>query len=144
MSKITDIDISVVKGFVICKESGEYIFDWMIESDLNPILLSSYVGALSLFGIDHLNQIDEIIIKGPETEMIVVNGHHLVLITILEKDFSSNNDFKEQAEEILNNFYDTFKDEIDQAIDTTPFEEFKDTLRNHVESFLKSIQTQKD
>lgn len=144
MSKIADIDISVVKGFVICKESGEYIFDWMIESELNPILLSSYVGALSLFGIDHLNQIDEIIIKGPETEMIVVNGHHLVLITILEKDFSSNYDFKEQSEEILDNFYETFEDQIEQAVDTTPFEAFKETLRDHIESFLKSIQNQKD
>lgn len=141
MSKIANIDISVVKGFVICKESGEYIFDWMIESELNPILLSSYVGALSLFGIDHLNQIDEIIIKGPETEMIVVNSNHLVLITILEKDFSSNYDLKELAEELLDNFYETYKDELDQAIDTSPFEAFKDTLKTRVENFLKSINT---
>lgn len=139
MSKITDFDINVVKGFVICKESGEYIFDWMIDSDLNPILLSSYVGALSLFGIDHLNQIDEIIIKGPDTEMIIVNSHHLVIITILEKDFSSKIDFKDEAEELLNLFYKTYKNEIEQAIDTTPFEGFKETLKTHVETFLNSL-----
>lgn len=139
MSKIGDFDISVVKGFIICKESGEYIFDWMIDSNLNPILLSSYVGALSLFGIDHLEQIDEIIIRGPETEMIVVNKHHLVLITILEKDFSADYEFKDQAEELLENFYNSYKDEIERAIDTTPFEEFKDTLKIHVEEFLDSI-----
>jgi len=139
LSKITDFDISVVKGFVICKESGEYIFDWMIDSELNPILLSSYVGALSLFGIDHLNQIDEIIIKGPDTEMIIVNSHHLVIITILEKDFSAKIDFKDEAEELLDMFYNTYKNEIEEAIDTSPFEAFKETLKTHVTSFLDSL-----
>ncbi len=137
---MADFDIKVVKGIIICKESGEYIFDLMIDSDLNPILLSSYVGALSLFGIDHLGEINEIIIKGGKQDMVVINDYHLVLLMILDKEFSANYNFRKQAKQELDLFYETYREEINKAVDTSPFEEFRPLLKEHIREYLKNLK----
>ena len=56
-----------MKAIVICRESGEYLLDLILDSEINPILLSSFVGALSLFGKDNLGKINEINVKGLDT-----------------------------------------------------------------------------
>ncbi|MFX1269680.1 MAG: hypothetical protein ACFFAK_17105, partial [Promethearchaeota archaeon] len=57
--KLRDLKISLeietevsklLKGIVICKETGVYLLDLILDSEINPVLLSSFVGALSLFG----------------------------------------------------------------------------------------------
>ena len=67
-----EIELSkLLKGIVICKESGEYLLDLILDSDIDPVLLSSFVGALSLFG-KNLEKIEEINIKGLDVYMIIV------------------------------------------------------------------------
>ena len=43
-------EYQLLKGIIICKESGEYLIDLILDTDINPIMLSSFVGALSMFG----------------------------------------------------------------------------------------------
>ena len=69
--KITIEDYKLVKGIVICKESGEYLLDLILDSKINPVLLSSFVGALRLFG-NNLGEIEEINIKGLDVDMIIL------------------------------------------------------------------------
>jgi hypothetical protein len=121
-----------IKGIVICKVTGEYIFDLMFESELNPLLLSSYTGALSLFGHDNIGKIDEIIIKGEDIAMIIVNKHKLVLIAILEKNFAANYDFKEEGEKILELFYQNYKDDI-SSVEVEKFDPFKEILKEKIQ-----------
>ncbi|MEJ2251330.1 MAG: hypothetical protein P8Y97_16975, partial [Candidatus Lokiarchaeota archaeon] len=131
-----NIDIKQLKGIVICKKSGEYLLDLILDTEIDPILLSSFVGALSLFGQNNLGKIEEIIIKGLEIEMITVTKHDLVLITIVDKSFPREN-FREQSIKALDNFYILYKDEIQECIDISIFNSFKRILKMQIEDYFK-------
>lgn len=132
-------NINLLKGIVICKESGEYLVDLILDSDINPILLSSFVGALSLFGQDSLGRIEEIIVKGLNVQMIIVNKHNLILITILDKEFAKDG-IREEAEKALDNFYTLYEDEIDECIEVCKFESFKKILYMQIEEYFNQLQ----
>ena len=44
----------LIKGIVVCRDSGEYLLDLIFETKVDPLILSSFIGALNLFGKDHL------------------------------------------------------------------------------------------
>ncbi|MBD3211935.1 MAG: hypothetical protein GF311_04930 [Candidatus Lokiarchaeota archaeon] len=139
----TKYDMNLLKGIVICKESGEYLVDLILDSDINPILLSSFVGALSLFGKDSLGRIEEIIIKGLNVQMIIVNRHSLVLIAILDKDFVKEG-IREQAEKALDNFYTLYQDEIEECIEVCKFDSFKKILYMQIEEYFHNLQNREE
>ncbi|MBD3195030.1 MAG: hypothetical protein GF317_08255 [Candidatus Lokiarchaeota archaeon] len=131
-------DLTKMKGIVICKESGEYLVDLILDMDINPILLSSFVGALSLFGKDNLGKIEEILIKGLDVEMIIVNKYNLVLIAILGKELT-HQDIRGEAEKALDNFYELYKEEIKDCIDVCKFDSFKKILQMQVEDYFQKL-----
>lgn len=138
-------DIELLKGIVICKESGEYLLDLIIDSDINPILLSSFVGALALFGQDNLGRIEEIIIKGLNVQMIIVNKHKLVFIAILDKNLVKEGEgIRNEAEKALDNFYTLYQDEIDECIDVCKFESFKKILYMQIEEYFHNLQNREE
>ena len=136
-------DIKPLKGIVICKESGEYLLDLILDSDINPILLSSFVGALSLFGKDSLGKIEEITIKGLNVEMIIVSKHNLIFIAILDKDFAKDG-VREEAEKALDNFYTLYQDEIDECMDVFKFDSFKKILLMQIQEFFHNLENQSE
>lgn len=134
-----EYDISLLKGIIICKQSGEYLLDLILDSEIDPVLLSSFVGALSLFGKDNLGKIEEIIIKGLNVEMIIVNKYDLVLITILDKDFVKHN-IRKQAEKALDNFYLFYQDQFDNCMDVERFDSFKSVLLDQIREYFKELE----
>ncbi|MBY8982063.1 MAG: hypothetical protein KGD57_03880 [Candidatus Lokiarchaeota archaeon] len=140
MNNTTDIyNINLLKGVIICKESGEYLVDLILDSDINPILLSSFIGALSLFGKDNLGKIEEILIKGLNVEMVVVSKHNLILIAIMDKRFNKYY-IREEAEKALDNFYTFYKNEIDECYDVCKFESFKKILLMQIIEYFDKIK----
>jgi hypothetical protein len=133
-----NFNINLLKGIVICKKSGEYLLDLIFDSEIDPVLLSSFVGALSLFGQDNLGKIEEIIIKGLEIEMITVTKHNLVLITIVDKNFPKQN-IRKQSEKALDNFYTLYKDEIQECTNINKYNSFKKILRMQIEDYFEVI-----
>ncbi|MFO7795689.1 MAG: hypothetical protein ACQERB_02945 [Promethearchaeati archaeon] len=136
-------DIKLLKGIVICKESGEYLLDLILDSDINPILLSSFVGALSLFGKDSLGKIEEINIKGLNVEMIIVSKHNLIFIAILDKGFAKES-IREEAEKALDNFYTLYEDEIDECMDVFKFDSFKKILLMQIKEYFYNLESKKE
>ena len=51
------------------------------------MLLSSFVGALSLFYNERLGQLEEIHIKSENENMIIISKYKIILIMILDKNF---------------------------------------------------------
>ncbi|MFW9771711.1 MAG: hypothetical protein ACFFBY_08550 [Promethearchaeota archaeon] len=128
----------MLKGIVICKETGVYLLDLILDSEINPILLSSFVGALSLFGEENMGKIEEITIKGLDIQMIIVCKHKLILIAIMDKDFLKQ-DIREEAEKALDMFYTLYKNEIDECVDVFIFDSFKKILLKQIEDFFNKI-----
>ena len=112
--------------------------DLILDSDINPMLLSSFVGALSLFGSENLGKIEEITIKGLSIQMVIVNKFDLVLIAIMDKDFVKE-DMREEAEKALDMFYHLYKNEISDSTDVSQFESFKKILYDQIVEYFNRI-----
>ena len=109
-----------------------------MDSEINPMLLSSFVGALSLFGSESLGKIEEITIKGLSIQMIIVNKFDLVLIAIMDKDFVKE-DMREEAEKALDMFYHLYQNEISDSTDVSQFESFKKILYDQIVEYFTRI-----
>ena len=112
--------------------------DLILDSEINPMLLSSFVGALSLFGSESLGKIEEITIKGLSIQMIIVNKFDLVLIAIMDKDFVKE-DIREEAEKALDMFYHLYQNEISDCTDVSQFESFKKLLYDQIVEYFKRV-----
>ncbi len=99
------------------------------------MLLSSFVGALSLFGSENMGKIEEITIKGLSIQMIIVNKFDLVLIAIMDKNFVKE-DMREEAVKALDMFYHLYKNEIGDCTDVSQFESFKKVLYDQIVEYF--------
>ena len=143
MKEHSDLEeLNFVKAIVICKESGEYLLDFILDHQINPISLSSFIGALSMFGKDGLGQIKEITIKGLNLELVIINKHKLVLLTIVDKSFMSDK-IREDYEKSLDMFYLLYKKDIEQySLDTARFESFKKILILQIQEHFENYKAQ--
>ena len=131
---------ALLKGIVICKESGEYLLDLILDAKINPVLLSSFVGALRLFG-DNLGEIKEINVKGLDVNMIIVYKYNLIFVAIMDKSLVKH-DIREEAEKALDMFYTLYRMEINRnCIDINQFEYFKKILSKQIEVYSKKIRS---
>ena len=99
------------------------------------MLLSSFVGALSLFGSENMGKIEEITIKGLSIQMIIVNKYDLVLIAIMDKDFVKD-DIRKEAVKALDMFYHLYQNEIEDCTDVSQFESFKKVLYDQIVEYF--------
>ena len=117
------------------------MLDLILDSEINPILLSSFVGALQLFGAENMGKIEEIRIKGLSIDMIIVNKYNLVMIIIMDKAFVKH-DIREESEKALDMFYAIYKDQIEDCSDVCQFESFKKVLYDQIEEYFKRIKNE--
>ncbi|MFX1354526.1 MAG: hypothetical protein ACFFGP_11225 [Promethearchaeota archaeon] len=135
----TDSEVSkLLKGIIICKETGVYLLDLILDSEINPILLSSFVGALSLFGEENMGKIEEITIKGLDIQMIIVSKNKLILIAIMDKEFLKDG-IREEAEKALDMFYTLYKNEIEDCVDVYIFDSFKKILYEQINDYFNKF-----
>ena len=135
----TDSEVSkLLKGIVICKETGIYLLDLILDSEINPILLSSFVGALSLFGEENMGRIEEITIKGLDIQMIIVSKNKLILIAIMDKEILKDG-IREEAEKALDMFYSLYKNEIEECVDVCIFDSFKKILYKQINDYFTKL-----
>jgi hypothetical protein len=120
-----------------------YLLDLILDSEINPVLLSAFVGALSLFGAENMGKIEEISIKGLAIQMIIVNKFDLVLIAIMDKDFVKD-DMREEAVKALDMFYHLYQNEIDDCSEVLQFESFKKVLYNQIVEYFQRIADNSD
>ncbi len=99
------------------------------------MLLSSFVGALSLFGAENMGKIEEITIKGLSIQMIIVNKFDLVLIAIMDKHFVKD-DIRDEAVKALDMFYHLYQNEIGDCTDVSQFESFKQVLYDQIVEYF--------
>ena len=129
-----------IKGIVIAKTSGEYLLDLILDTEINPVLLSSFVGALSLFGKDNLGKIEEINVKGLDVDMIVVYKYNLILIAIISHEFTE--DIRDEAEKALDMFYSSYVKELQnlECLNVAIFEEFKKVLYLQIQDYFEILK----
>ena len=112
--------------------------DLILDSDINPILLSSFIGALSLFGKSKLGKIKEISITGIDVNMIIVYKYELILIIIVDTDFLTHN-IRTEAEKALDMFYSSYLAEINNGVEVSVFNGFKKILYMQIQDYLEIL-----
>ncbi len=138
--------LSQLKCLILAKVSGEYLVDLIFEKSINPTLLSGFVGALSLFGKSNLGKIEEITVKGLNIEMVVVSDYGLVCILMIDSNLK-HLDFRNELETLLDIFYSTYKDKIDDCkncVDVSEFQDFKQVLQDQIQDFFDKLNRQGD
>ncbi|MFW9941577.1 MAG: hypothetical protein ACFFFT_11095 [Candidatus Thorarchaeota archaeon] len=119
------------------------MLDLILDSKIDPVLLSSFVGALRLFG-NNLGELEEINIKGLDVDMIIVYKYNLIFIAILDKEFLKH-DIREEAEKSLDMFYTLYRTEINNAdCEITQFESFKNILAKQIEEYFIKLKNEED
>lgn len=117
------------------------MLDLILDSEINPVLLSSFVGALSLFGKDNLGKIEEISIKGLDVNMIIVYKYNLFLIAILSKELVKH-DIRDEIEKSLDIFYSSYVNELNNLnnIDVSIFDDFKKLLYLQMRDYFEILK----
>ncbi len=110
----------------------------ILDSEINPVLLSAFVGALSMFGKENLGRIKEIRVIGLDVDMIVVSKHGLVLIALMDKDFAKR-EIRAEGEKLLDLFYSMYEKSIEDCIEISQFKKFKEILQEEVQIYLDRI-----
>ena len=112
----------------------------IFDTEINPVLLSSFVGALSLFGKDNLGKIEEINVKGLAVDMIVVYKYNLILIAIISHDFKD--DIRDEAEKALDMFYSSYVKELQnlEFLNVSIFDEFKKVLYLQIQDYFEILK----
>ena len=112
----------------------------ILDTEINPVLLSSFVGALSLFGKDNLGKIEEINVKGLAVDMIVVYKYNLILIAIISHDFKD--DIRDEAEKALDMFYSSYVKELQnlEFLNVSIFDEFKKVLYLQIQDYFEILK----
>ncbi len=105
--------------------------------------MSSFVGALSLFGKDNLGKIEEINVKGLDVDMVIVYKYDLFLIAILSHEIVSHgHDIRAEAAKALEMFYSSYVNEINnskECVDISMFDDFKKLLFLQIQDYLEII-----
>ncbi|MBD3197682.1 MAG: hypothetical protein GF317_21700 [Candidatus Lokiarchaeota archaeon] len=138
---MSDSDVSsVIKGIIISKDTGEHLFDLILDSSLNPQLLSSFAGALTHFGGENIGKIEDIIINGLDIQMVIVYKYHLILIAMLTKDVRRD-DVKNEANEVLDLFYSLYETKLknNELIDVNSLQSFKILLFKQFNQFYEKL-----
>lgn len=139
MSEYADTGFKIIKSIVICKDTGEYLVDLILDSKINPIMISSFVSALSMFGDENMGKIQEISVKGIDVEMVVVAKHGLILIALMDRDFYKDI-VRESGEQILDFFYKMYKTDLEDCSEISKFKDFRDILMSEVQMSLDKVK----
>ncbi|MBD3229501.1 MAG: hypothetical protein GF329_15055 [Candidatus Lokiarchaeota archaeon] len=132
-----------VKGIIIAKDSGVPLVSHILDSEIDKNLISGFVSALSFFGKKNLGQIEEIMIKGLNLDLLIVNKYELIIIMIISPRIDKA-DAREEAEKALENFYKMFKDKLDgKPKPTSEFIQFEKVLKNQIREYEEKIKSEK-
>jgi len=100
-------------GIFICRNGGDILFSYQIDSTLKIDLISNFIAALSMFGEENVGQIKRIFIEGLNVEMNIVSKYNLISVFFFRPNMVRNH-LEEEAEILLDRFYEIFKEPIKQ------------------------------
>ena len=139
MSEYAESEFKIIRSVIICKNSGEFLVDLRLKSNIDPIMISSFVSALSMFGGENMGKIEEISVKGIDVEMVVVSKFGLVFIALMDRDFHKEI-VRERGMRILELFQGMYETELEQVQDISKFIPFKNVLLSEIQVGLDKMK----
>lgn len=113
----------LVHAFIISDNNGRFLVDIVRNPKIETEHLSSFIGALKIFGEETLGKIRDIQINGLDINLMIVAKYNLISIVILDSDLPELN-MRDGCEKILDAFNKFFKDKVENW--NGALEEFRD------------------
>ncbi|QEE15307.1 hypothetical protein DSAG12_01132 [Promethearchaeum syntrophicum] len=126
-------------GIFICRTGGDILFSYQIDSTLKIDLISNFIAALSMFGKENVGQIKRIYIEGLNVEMNIVSKKSLITVFFFRPNMVKNH-LEEEAEILLNRFYEVFKEPIELGKGNLGiYQKFEEELCISVLNYLRKL-----
>jgi len=139
MSEYEKTEFKIIRALVICKTSGQYLVDQIFDTKINPIMISSFVSALSMFGQENMGKIEEISVKGIDVELIIVSKHDLILIVLMDRHFYKDI-IRKSGEKILDLFFAMFSNQLGDSEEIEQFSDFRDVLFSEAQDCIDKMK----
>ena len=131
-------------GIFICRTGGDILFSYQIDPTLKIDLISNFIAALSMFGEENVGQIKRIFIEGLNVEMNIVSKFDLITVFFFKPNMVRDH-LEEEAEILLDKFYSTFKEPIQQGkTNLRIYQKFEEEMCLSVLNYLRKIGIYKD
>ncbi|MHA1818932.1 MAG: hypothetical protein ACTSVC_00550 [Promethearchaeota archaeon] len=128
-----------IKGIFISKVDGVFLVSALFDKEIEVSLLSSFIAGLNMFGKETIGQIEEIIIKGLDLEIFVVQYNDLILTAIFKKSMKKQN-IKEEALRVLKLFHERYQSVLNNELtDISKFKDFENILYEQIEAYFAKI-----
>lgn len=135
-----------VKAVIISTSNGVPLVSVKVDETFNEELIAPFFSAIKNFSEEQIGSLSESLIKGGDSDVLVVQEHELILIAIMDKSLKKIN-IEREAREALHNFHEMYKKEIhamDQgSVDLHIFKEFQDALKRQIKNYYSKIDERK-
>jgi hypothetical protein len=135
-----------ILGIHISRAGGDVLYSFTIDKTIKIDLISQFVAALSVFGEEMIGGIKQFILKGVKIDVVIYFKHQIILSVfyhtasrIKEADY-----IDKEAEIILDDFYETFKEQIQNGRNNQLiYEKFDKSMLYIIHSYFKRIELMK-
>jgi hypothetical protein len=132
-----------ILGIHISRSGGDVLYSFTIDKTIKIDLISQFIAALSVFGEEMIGGIKQFILKGIEIDVVIYFKNQLIFSAfyhsasrIKEVDYISK-----EAELILDDFYEKFKEQIDQNRNNQLiYEKFDKSMLYIIQNYFKRIE----
>jgi hypothetical protein len=137
----TELNAIWIKAIFITRDSGEILVNFTNDPNIHTDLLSAFISGLFLFGKESVQRIEEIFIKGPDLELLIVYKHGLILTAIFSVSMVKMN-LRAEAEQVLDAFYEKYCESLPNWTGCTDdFLEFTDILKAQITAYFSRVRS---
>jgi len=132
-----ELDFNTVRAIVICKWTGEFLVDLIIDKSVDSILLSGFVASLSMFADASLGKIEDISVNGVDMDMVIVTNGELIAVVMMDKTYLKER-VREEVKNLLEAFTIMYRDDLyANSCNSEQFSNFSNVIMSHIHQFGK-------
>ncbi|TXT59435.1 MAG: hypothetical protein BAJALOKI2v1_210036 [Promethearchaeota archaeon] len=137
-----------VKAVIISTSNGVPLVSVKVDESFDEELIAPFFSAIHNFSEVQIGSLSESLIKGGDSDVLLVQEHDLILIAIMDKSLKKI-DIEKEAREALYNFHNIYKEEINtmkkDCVDLKVFKKFEILLKKQIEDYYEKVdETSKD
>jgi len=140
-ARLKSIIKKTIIGIHISRSGGDVLYSFTIDKTIKIDLISQFVAALSVFGDEMIGGIKQFIIKGVKVDVVIFFKHQLIISAFFHTSQIKGADYlSEEAEIILDDFYNSFKEQLEKGrSNQLIYERFDNSMLSIIQNYFKRI-----
>ena len=141
-ARLKTIIKKTILGIHISRAGGDVLYSFTIDKTIKIDLISQFIAALSVFGDEMIGGIKQFIIKGIKIDVVIYFKHALIISAFFYTNRIKEADYlSEEAEIILDDFYNSFKEQLEKGrSNQLIYERFDKSMLSIIQNYFKRIE----